>query len=557
MEKKTFLAVILSLLILLGYPRIIAKFFPQYAPSLLQTEQSEQSGKSNSVSQQKKEVEILSNESFPTIVSRPSLPERKKVFTNDNFKITFTNYGGAIEQIELNKYKLNDTPLLLVKPEQGARNMLALHSSSPLFEDKNIVYKEEKFSDNRLIYTANLGEQFQIIKEYFISPEDYSISLEITLKNLTSQSQQFNPILSLSSPITKERFDRRFAEVCFSNNKIYRKNVSGLSKEYTKKGDFSWLGISKKYFCVLLKWSPQGSFMNEADAAHISSLRQKDKKDKDELSESDNLYLNLAFKPFVFYPQQKVSQKFVLYAGPKDTIQLANVDEDFTQVITYGFFSGISRLTLSILRFFYRIVHNYGIAIILLSILINLFLQPLTIKSLKSMKGMQKIQPHLTRLREEHKHNPQRLNEEIRNLFRKHNVNPLGGCLPMILQIPIFIALYQGLARSLELRGASFIFWIKDLSCPDALQLPFTLPLIADKINVLPILMAVAMGWQQKMSVHQKEKREISETEKHQQKMALIMPLIFALIFYSMPSGLVLYWLTNTLITIFYQRKIH
>lgn len=532
MQKKTFIAVILSLLILIGYPYIVTKFFPQYVPSQEQEKELLSEVK-------EKEDALLFSTSKTSLPAPPSssilsfsLPEKENFFENDKFKIVFSNYGGAIKEIELKKYKLNSEPLLLTKSENAEDN---------IFADKNIIYEQGICSSTIITYTADLGEQFRVTKEYFISPDDYLISLNLTVENLTSYSQQFNPALNLSSPISKERFSRRFSEICLANDTVQRKDISRLKKEYVKKEDFSWVGISKRYFCLILS----ATGINKINANLVPS------------EQGDNLLLNAEIEPLLIPAEQRISQEFILYAGPKSAEQLNRVDKDFTRIINYGFFSGISRLILTTLRFFYKIGHNYGLAIILLAILINLFLQPLTLKSFRSMKDMQRIQPHISRLREEHKENPHKLNEEIRNLFRKHNVNPLGGCLPMLLQIPVFIALYQGLVRSLELRGAHFIFWIKNLSQPDALGLPFTLPLIGNSINVLPILMAVAMGWQQKLSTSSPQKESSTQAEKQQQKMALIMPFMFALIFYSMPSGLVLYWLINTLITIFYQRRIN
>lgn len=169
------------------------------------------------------------------------------------------------------------------------------------------------------------------------------------------------------------------------------------------------------------------------------------------------------------------------------------------------------------------------------------------------MKKMQALQPHMEKLRSEHKDNPHKLNKEMMELYKKYNVNPMGGCLPMLLQLPIFVALYQALMRSLDLRGANFL-WIKDLSMPDAVPIPFTLPAIGSSINILPILMAAAMVVQQKIST-MKGKAESAQA-KQQQQMMVIMPVLFLFIMYNFPSGLVLYWLTNTILTMLEQRAI-
>jgi len=166
------------------------------------------------------------------------------------------------------------------------------------------------------------------------------------------------------------------------------------------------------------------------------------------------------------------------------------------------------------------------------------------------MKEMQALQPHIEELRRTYKDNPQRLNKEMMELYKKHKVNPFSGCLPLILQMPIFFALYQALMRSVLLKGAGFL-WIKDLSEPDRLfSLPATLPI--REINLLPILMTIIMFIQQKMSVTSSS----STTMQQQKAMMIIMPIMFGLIFYNMPSGLVLYWFINSLLMLIFQVKI-
>ena len=161
----------------------------------------------------------------------------------------------------------------------------------------------------------------------------------------------------------------------------------------------------------------------------------------------------------------------------------------------------------------------------------------------------------MEKLKVQFKDNPQKLNKEVMELYKKYNINPLGGCLPLLLQMPIFIALYQALTKSIDLRGASFL-WIKDLSAPDAVAIPVTLPLIGDHINILPLAMVVLMIFQQKVSTKVMGSA-VTEEQKQQQKMMLIMmPVMFGFIFYSMPSGMVLYWVVNTLLTIVEQSAI-
>ncbi|HDL10238.1 MAG TPA: membrane protein insertase YidC [Candidatus Omnitrophica bacterium] len=191
----------------------------------------------------------------------------------------------------------------------------------------------------------------------------------------------------------------------------------------------------------------------------------------------------------------------------------------------------------------WKITRNYGIAIIVLALLFNLIFLPLTYKSFRSMKKLQELQPEIQALREKYKDNPQAMNKEVLMLYRKYGVNPMSGCLPMLLQLPVFIALYNTLLRSYELKNAGFL-WIKDLAEPDKLVvLKHSIPLIGNEINLLPILMAGIMYFQQKHSPTSTSSSGL-----------WIMPLLFGFIFYKFPAGLVLYWLTNSVFMLCIQK---
>ena len=195
-------------------------------------------------------------------------------------------------------------------------------------------------------------------------------------------------------------------------------------------------------------------------------------------------------------------------------------------------FHVIGIFLLWLLKFFFSVFKNYGIAIMLLTITIKIILWPLTQKSFNSMKEMQKLTPHLKELREKYKNEPQRIQKETMALYKKHKVNPMGGCLPMILQMPIFFALFAVLQNAIELRQAPFFFWITDLSQKDPTY-------------IMPIVMGATMFLQQKMSP--------TSMDPAQEKMMLIMPIVFTFLFVNFPSGLVLYWLMNNVLTIGHQ----
>lgn len=241
---------------------------------------------------------------------------------------------------------------------------------------------------------------------------------------------------------------------------------------------------------------------------------------------------------------------FTVYAGPKDLSALAAVGHHFTRTVDLGWFSFVAEPMLRILKLFHHATGNYGVDIILLTLLVKLVTVPLTHKSFKSMQEMQKLQPQMKKLQDKYADDRAALNKEVMELYRRHNVNPLGGCLPMVVQMPIFIGLYNALLSAVELRHAPFALWINDLSAPDRLP-PFPSPPLAViagtgiRIPVLTLLMGLSMLVQQRMTPQ--------AGDPMQQRMMMIMPLVFTVMFINFPSGLVVYWLVNNVVTIAQQ----
>jgi YidC/Oxa1 family membrane protein insertase len=256
--------------------------------------------------------------------------------------------------------------------------------------------------------------------------------------------------------------------------------------------------------------------------------------------------------PVVAFKGKPGQNTFRLYAGPKEHDSLAALNLGLEHIIDYGFFSIIARPLFWVLKLFYRFVGNYGWAIILLTIVVRLPFIPLINKGQASMKKMQEIQPKMNEVREKYKNDPKRMQVEMSELYKKHKVNPVGGCLPMLLQIPVFFALYKVLLVSIELRNAPFMLWIKDLSAPDTLfgHIPAVLPLIGGfALGPLPIVMGITMVIQQKMTP--------STMDPKQAKMMMFMPVIFTFMFLNFASGLVLYWLVNNIFGIAQQFSVN
>ena len=224
---------------------------------------------------------------------------------------------------------------------------------------------------------------------------------------------------------------------------------------------------------------------------------------------------------------------YTLYVGPKDINDLKAAGAKLDEAIDYGWFTVIAVPILYLLRFFHGLIGNYGLAIILLTIFVKLLLHPINVKSLKSMKGMQQLQPRLKELQLKYKDDKQKLNQETMMLFKAHKVNPMGGCLPMLAQFPIYIALYKVLWNSIELYHAPFFWFYKDLSAPD----PYF---------ITPILLGLFMVAQQKLTPS-------ASADPAQQRMMMIMPVMFTAFMLFLPVGLVVYILVNTVMSVTQQ----
>lgn len=287
--------------------------------------------------------------------------------------------------------------------------------------------------------------------------------------------------------------------------------------EIERKGEVKWVALQDKYFLSVL--IPSGA------SAAIA------KKEGDKLASSA-----VRFGPP--HPQSDLSLQ--LFAGPKEYDTLKSFGIGLEDTIDFGWFifgswsfvKAVAKPIFYVLRYLYEFTHNYGLSIILLTVGIKLMFSPLQYKSYKSMKQMQVIQPRVAAVQAKYKDDRDRLNKELIKLYRDHKVNPVGGCLPMVLQMPVFVALFNILFMTIDLRGAPFILWIKDLS-------------IQDPYYILPIIMGMSMVAQQKMTP--------TTMDPTQAKIMLVLPAFMTFLFINFPAGLVLYWLTNNVLTITQQ----
>ncbi|MBI4677895.1 MAG: membrane protein insertase YidC [Elusimicrobia bacterium] len=282
-------------------------------------------------------------------------------------------------------------------------------------------------------------------------------------------------------------------------------------KDGSQESAFRWVAVDNRYFLASVT-APQT--FTRIDVSHPPAIW-------------------LVAASVELKPGEEQAWEAPFYLGPKAHEKLASFGQGLERAIDYGWFSAIGRLIMRLLAALYRMTGNWGWAIILLTVVVQIVLFPLAYKTLKSAAAMKKVQPQMQRLQQQYAKDPQRLNAEMLELYKRTGANPLGGCLPLLVQMPVFIALYNTLRNSWELHGASWIFWVRDLSAKD----PF---------YVLPIVMGGLMFLQNKFSPS-------APTDPMQAKMMTWMPVIFTFMFLNFPSGLVLYWLTNSVITIVEQ----
>ncbi len=380
----------------------------------------------------------------------------------------FSNRGGILKRIVLipDQVVLHKEVDLFYGEMQADEYPFAISSE----EDKRFDLAQFPFElvskdKLNLVYTCKRGN-LQITKEYRIVPDDYVVEAKITFENTTAEKIAVEGYTLGAGAIFPIRpIDPRpaYRYVISDNDKPTKiKGKPGTS--FTRNpADMKWAAVTNRYFSIITKPIGQNIAQVTGGGEKIVGYTFKKNSKKNE----HNYYpLRLRVEPFKIPPRNARSHKFSFYFGPKDFGRLKKLG--FEQVDA-GWLSFIEKPMLKFLKWCYKIVPNYGVAIILLTVLIKLVLYPLDQKSYKSMKEMQRIQPLVAELRIKHKDDQRKLQQETMKLYKEHHVNPFGGCLPLVLQMPILFAMFKMLQGAVELWGAPFVFWIRDLSQPDSL----------------------------------------------------------------------------------------
>jgi YidC/Oxa1 family membrane protein insertase len=543
MDKKTILAFVLSLAVLIVWSYVFApkpaqKTEPPTKEGTAQPQPAPAAQPQPAPAVQKMEKPVE---------SAAAKAEEKEVTVDTPFyRAVFSSTGASIKSFKLKKYHLTaDTNSPLVELVHGQAPLVTIQfdpsarkETSPLVYhvDESSLTLESGASPRELTFRATSPEGLLLQQTFRIDPDHYAIEHGFMVSNPLDKPVEGIVKAQISNLPPKEStsYYSFIGASLLLNNKFEEIASSDLKEEKSLSGLIAWISYQEDYFMTAFvpEAESQSNFLGRTLGSGV--LEQT---------------WSASLQPIP--PGSQFSTRSTLYMGPRDLDIIKVIGRKLDLAIDFGWFDIIAKPLLYLLKFFNKYVGNYGIAIILLTILIKILFWPLTHKSYKSMKEMQKIQPLMAKIREKYKDKREMMNKEMMSLYKTYKVNPMGGCLPMVIQIPVFFALFRILGNSIELRHAPFMLWINDLSAPDRLfHLPFTIPLMTPPsgIPVLTLLMGASMFIQQKMTP--------TPGDPTQAKIMLLMPVIFTFMFINFPSGLVLYWLVNNVLSIGQQYRI-
>jgi len=515
-ERRLALALALSLGILVGFQVL----FPHRAPAPRPMDVSAPASSA------------LVDPGQPVVAPADSVPVdpgRIVEIASRLFRARFASQGGRLVGFELSEYRKDpapgDGPYDLVHANGAAPLALVWRADSgSIVDDRSVLYEltttSERAIDSPAVLTmrGRTSSGASITKTLTLSPDSYLLDLRIATEGLPSTPLAIGWSRAVLAPKAMAAVE---GAVGYFDAKLHTYDASTLEEPEVVEGVASWAGYAEHYFL----------------AAFVPEQRQPMKMVASAEKGSSHSTL--------WTTAPATALHYSLYIGPKSFRDLEKAGGDLVQAIDLGWFWFVAKPLLVALRLIHSVVGNYGWAIILLTVAVRLLFYPVNKKQIEAMKGMQAIQPEVKKLQERYQNDREKMNVEMMELYRRHKVNPLSGCLPMLVQLPVFIGLYNVLLQSIELRHAPFIGWMHDLSRPDrlgSLAIPFVEP---SGIPVMTLLMGASMVLQQMMTP--------STADPTQQRVMMIMPVIFTVMFVNFPAGLVLYWLSNNVLSIAQQ----
>lgn len=542
---KAFLAIVLSFIILFGY-----QFF--FVPPVVQQQVEPQAPGHPAPG----EVVRSPAPSVPQSQAQPDglvIPEdptaRDIIVETPLYSLMIDEQGGGIKHFILKEYRTvnhKDAPYMELITEPIADNLPmrfsldnAAGSEVPLFRaDRESITVHEGQGQEMLTMTAVLPGGLEIIRSMVFHADTYLISINYLVINRGDSQAQIAPAMTLTgSPFPEDRTNPMAVGLfvgasAYINNELFQIKPKRLADgPDVLQGQVDWVGYGDRYFIKAVVPLNQGP--------HVVTISGKDEQ---------IINTVIAEGVVALAPGAMTEYNYKMYFGPKKFSILEEVGHNLSRAVNFGWFDIIAKPMHWMLNVFYAVFANYGIAIILVTVLVKLLFWSITQKGLKSMKNMQKLQPKVAKLREKYKGDPTKMNQEMMAMYKTYKVNPLGGCLPMLIQIPVFFALYKVLLTAIELRHAPFMLWINDLAAPDRLMIGFEIPYLMG-IPVLTLLMGASMYFQMKLTP--------TTADPLQAKIMQYMPVLFTFLFLNFASGLVLYWFVNNLLSILQQQLIN
>jgi YidC/Oxa1 family membrane protein insertase len=468
------------------------------------------------------------------------IPERRIVVETSHYVAELSTRGGALKRWELTHYVDRSTGveqnvvLTTLRPE-AASALYTPFVELGLGDLREVSYRVERPSAKQVVFTRD-RDGFRIRKSYEFLDESYVFRLRLEIENhgQATVAPSFDVVWPSARSESTDFADH--ALMALREEDVERVALESLgSPGFFSSGPFipprfdgnvDWAGAESRYFLSVLLPEPP----REAVATFLPEIP------------GELALTKVGYRPFPIGPGQSVAREFRGFIGPKEIPQLEAVGGQLERSLQLGwsFIAPVTRLFSWLLRVLYSVIPNYGVAIILITILVKIVTAPLTHKSLKSMQGMAALQPKMKEIQEKYKDDRQKQSEELMKLYREGGANPIAGCLPMLLQFPFFIGLYYALRSSIALRQAPFFGWIQDLSLPETL---FVIPGIELPMRVLPLIMGASMVLSQRMTPTTMDPAQA-------RMMNTVMPIMFTVLFYQFASGLVLYWLVNNLLQI-------
>ncbi|EKD27280.1 MAG: OxaA [uncultured bacterium] len=522
MDKNLLKAIVLSFLVILLWETF---FVPPPSKQVIkksydikqknQQEKSQVNTNATTIVTTPKEEKDITPET--KLIENPSFPEKTESLKSAVTDIEISNVGGGIKSLLFKSYnetlnfdKIKKLPLALTRVGNytGIENL-----PFNISRDEN---------SNSININTTIQNNVDIVSSISPSEHDYLFRLKLIVRNKSAGDIYFKDGIELFCGNLELQENKQYPTLDYSRLNIEKKTENLSYKKVinseTIDEPFYWAGIQNSIYCSLIKEAElltKVTYYREPTKNHISA--------------------SVSTPDFSLSSNQEKIFYFNYYIGPKLYFHLEKLNLEFEKVINYGAIIGpITKLLVIFLNYLFNLTHNYGIAIILMTLVFKIVTYPLTKKAMVSMKNMQKLQPYVEQLKKQYKDDPMQMQKETMLLYKKHQVNPLQGCLPLLIQMPIFIAFYQAISNSVELQGAAF--WIiKDLAAPDKILK------IGDLgINVLPLLMGIV----QLISSVQ------TTTDPNQKMLMYFFPVLMIVIFYNMPSALVLYFVVSTFIGI-------